>query len=144
METAFEGDPLTRYRPWFYAAAAYNLVWGALVVLLPGALFELIAMPPPTHLPLWQVVGMLVLVYAPAYWWVARYPSRHRHLVLIGLAGKLLGPLGFAWAVTTGELPMTFGLTIVTNDLIWWPAFTLFLRDAARYNGGWGALLRGA
>jgi hypothetical protein len=100
-------------------------------------------MRPPEYLALWQVVGMLVAVYAPAYWWVARFPSRHRHLVIIGLLGKLLGPIGFAWSAASGQLPLAFGLTILTNDLIWWPAFALFLRDAARLSGGWRRFLSG-
>lgn len=132
-----------RYRPWLYAAAAYNLVWGTVVSLFPASLFSLIGVPPPNYLPLWQVVGMFVLVYAPAYWWAGRDPFRHRHLVLIGLLGKVLGPAGFLWALVTQGLPLAFGWTILTNDLIWWPAFTLFLRDAARQGGGWRALLRG-
>ena len=85
---------------------------------------------------------MFVLVYAPTYWWVGRFPSRHRHMIVIGLLGKVLGPLGLAWFATAGQLPATFDLTILTNDLIWWPAFGLFLRDAARASG-WGRLLRG-
>lgn len=100
-------------------------------------------MAPPNYLPLWQVVGMFVLVYAPAYWWVGRFPARHRHLIVIGLLGKLLGPAGFAWSAAGGHLPLAFGLTILTNDLIWWPAFLLFLRDVARQHGGWAALLQG-
>jgi small multidrug resistance pump len=136
-------DPLGRYRPWLYAAALYNLVWGTVIILFPGALFALIGMDPPTYAPLWQVVGMFVLVYAPAYWWAARFPTARRHFILIGFLGKLLGPLGFVWSAATGALPLAFGLTILTNDLIWWPAFILFLRDAARQNGGWDALLRG-
>lgn len=74
---------------------------------------------------------------------MARYPERHAQLVLIGLLGKLRGPLGFAWAVLMGQLPLAFGWTILSNDLIWWPAFTLYLRAAARQRGGWAALLRG-
>jgi hypothetical protein len=134
---------LARYRPWFYAAALYNFVWGSLNVIFPELFFLLVGMPAPNYPPLWQVVGMFVLVYAPAYWWAARFPARHRHLIVIGLLGKLLGPLGFAWSVAGGALPITFGWTILTNDLIWWPAFALYLRDAARLSGGWGALLAG-
>jgi hypothetical protein len=137
------GRSLARYRPWFYAAALYNLVWGSVNLLFPQFLFGLIGMPPPSYLPLWQVVGMFVLVYAPGYWWAARHPDRHRHLILIGLLGKLFGPIGFTWSVAGGQLPLAFGWTILTNDLIWWPAFGLYLRDAARAYGGWGALLRG-
>jgi len=136
-------DPLSRYRPWLYAATAYNLIWGSVGVLFPQAFFQLVRMDAPNYLPLWQVIGMFVLVYAPAYWWAARHPWRHRHLVLIGLLGKLLGPIGFLWALVGGQLPLAFGWTILTNDLIWWPAFVLFLRDAARHGGGWISLLRG-
>ena len=136
-------DPLARYRPWFYAAALYNLVWGIVAILFPARFFALIDMPGPNYPALWQVVGMFVMVYAPAYWWVGRFPTRHRHLILIGLAGKVFGPIGFAWSAATGQLPLAFGLTILTNDLIWWPAFALFLRDAARVSGGWARLLSG-
>jgi hypothetical protein len=136
-------DALDRYRPWFYAAALYNFVWGSLNVIFPELFFLLVGMPPPNYPPLWQVVGMFVLVYTPAYWWAARFPVRHRHLIVIGLLGKLLGPLGFAWSVASGALPLAFGWTILTNDLIWWPAFALYLRDAARLSGGWRALLGG-
>ena len=138
-----DDDSLARYRPWFYAAALYNLVWGSMMVLFPQLFFRLIGMPLPNYPALWQVVGMFVLVYAPAYWWAARYPTPHRHLILIGVLGKLLGPLGFVWSVAGGQLPLAFGWTILTNDLIWWPAFGLYLRDAARLGGGWRALLRG-
>ena len=131
------------YRPWFYAAALYNLVWGAVTILFPFLFFDLIGMERPLYPALWQVVGMFVLVYAPAYWWAARNPYRHRHLILIGLLGKVLGPIGFVWTLGSRELPLAFGWTNLTNDLIWWPAFALFLHDAARCCGGWLALLRG-
>ena len=134
---------LARYRPWFYAAALYNLLWGACVILFPRRTLRLLGLPQATPTPLWQVVGMLVLVYAPGYWWVARRPGRHRQLVLIGLLGKVLGPVGFIWTARSGELPRRFGWTILTNDLLWWPAFIGYLRVAARQPGGWAALLRG-
>ncbi len=86
---------------------------------------------------------MFVLVYAPAYWWAARFPYRHRQLILVGLAGKILGPIGFVWALANGGLPASFGWTILTNDLIWWPAFALYLRDVAARAGGVAPLLRG-
>lgn len=134
---------LTRYRPWFYAAALYNLVWGGVMILRPNFFFDWIGMSRPNYPALWQVTGMFVLVYAPAYGWAARYPRRHHHLILIGLLGKVLGPLGFLWSVSAGQLPLAFGWTILTNDLIWWPAFGLYLRDVARASGGWERLLSG-
>ena len=135
---------LERWRPWFYAAAVYNLLWGGWVILAPTAFFDLIGMTRPNILPIWQVVGMFVLLWAPGYWWVARYPDRHAHLVLIAMAGKILGPVGLVVGVTTGSLPLAFALTIVTNDLVWWPGFATYLREVAAESGGWRRLLSGA
>ncbi len=134
---------LTRYRVWFYAAALYNLIWGTINVLFPSLFFDIVGIPRPNYDALWQVTGMFVLVYAPAYWWAARHPFQFRHIVLIGLLGKVLGPIGFAWSVLIGTLPLAFGLTILTNDLIWLPAFFLYLRDVTKLSGGFKALLLG-
>ncbi len=134
---------LEPYRSWFYAAAAYNLVWGTVNVLFPNLLFDSLGMPKPNYPTFWQLVGMFVLVYAPAYFWAARYPERHPHLIVIGLLGKIFGSIGFVWSVITSQLPLAFGWVILTNDLIWWLPFGLFLRDAARERGGFGALMRG-
>lgn len=135
--------PFARYRPWFAAAALYNLLWGLAAILQPRLLFDLLGLPIPTPLPIWQVVGMFVLVYAPAYAWAARDPYAHRHLILIAALGKILGPIGFVWSAASGALPLAFGWTILFNDLLWWPAFFAFLRAAARQSGGWGALMMG-
>jgi small multidrug resistance pump len=135
---------LLTYRPWFYAAALYNLVWGTVNIVFPTALFDLLDLDHPNYLPLWQVVGMFVLVYAPAYWWAGRYPQRFPHLIVIGMLGKLLGPIGFAGAVLFSDFPIRFGVTILTNDLLWYPAFLGYLVNAARAGGGWRALLSGA
>lgn len=134
---------LERYRGWLYAAALYNLVWGAATVLFPQWLFDGLGIARPNYLALWQVVGMFVLVYAPAYWWAARKPARHRHIVLIGLVGKLLGPLGFVWSWAMGALPLQFGLTILTNDVLWWPSFFGYTIAAVGLSGGWRAFLSG-
>lgn len=133
-------DPLRRFSPWFYAAAAYNLTWGTTNVLAPALLTRPLGLG-PHGLVAWQAVGMLVLVYAPGYWWAGRRPSQHAHLIAIAVLGKTLGPIGFAWAAATGKLPLTFGLTILTNDLVWLPAFACYLRAATRPYGGPTTLL---
>ena len=84
-----------------------------------------------------------MLVYALGYWWAARSPGRHAHLVFLGLLGKVLGPLGFVWALWRGDLPASFGRIVAFNDVIWWPAFALYLRDAAAAAGGWRRFLGG-
>jgi small multidrug resistance pump len=126
---------LDRYRPWFYAAAAYNLVWGCTTILFPEAWFRLLGVPISQTFVFWQLAGMFVLVFAPAYWWTARAPERHAHLVAVGLLGKTLGVVGFAIAVATGRLQPAFAPVIVLNDLIWIPAFAAFVRQAATQRG---------
>ena len=134
---------MTGYRRWLTAAALYNLTWGTVVALFPAPYLRLIGVAVPQDLVLWRVVGMFVLVFAPGYWWAARDPARHAHMVLIGLAGKALGPLGFAWAYLTGQMPLAFGLVNLTNDLIWLPVFVLFVGQAAQAAGGWRAFVAG-
>jgi hypothetical protein len=139
-----EADPaLQSFAPWLYAAAVYNFVWGVSVIIFPEWVFRLLKMPVPHPLAFWQTVGMFVLVYAPAYAWAARLPNEHAHIVLVGMLGKILGPLGFLVMLSTGRLPLRFELVLVTNDLIWWLPFTAFLLAAARLHGGWRAFLLG-
>ncbi|MGP1346184.1 MAG: alkyl hydroperoxide reductase [Phycisphaerales bacterium] len=122
-------------RPWMrhilYAAAIYNIAWGAFVILFPNALFNWIGAEPPRYPELWQCIGMIVGVYSIGYAVAAPNPTRHWPIVLVGLLGKVLGPIGFIDAVfIKNTFPIEFGATILTNDLIWWIPFALILRAA--------------
>jgi hypothetical protein len=116
------------------AAALYNVLWGALVVLFPFALFRVLAMELPNYPEIWQCVGMIVGVYGVGYAVAALDPLRHWPIVLVGLLGKVFGPVGFVSAVAAGDLPLRFGLTLLTNDIIWWLPFALILLHAYRIN----------
>jgi hypothetical protein len=118
---------------WLRAAAVYNVVWGTVVILFPNLLFDLCAMPRPNYPEIWQCVGMIVGVYGVGYWAAAGDPRRHWPIVLVGLLGKVFGPIGFAAALWNGTFPPVFGLTILSNDLVWWAPFALILRDALRH-----------
>ena len=117
---------LQKYRKWFYAAAVYNAFWGTIVGLFPNLIFRSLGMTIPNYPALMQAIGMIVGVYAIGYWLVAANPQRYGPFVYIGLAGKVLGPLGFIYAAVKGDLPWSFGLVNVTNDLIWLPSFIPF------------------
>ncbi len=120
--------------PVLKAAALYNLLWGAAVVIFPAALFQWAAVEPPRYPQIWQWVGMIVGVYGIGYWIAASDPLRHWPLVLVGLLGKVLGPIGFLFAAVHGDLPWAWGVTIIFNDLIWWAPFAAILYYAARHN----------
>ena len=116
-------------------AAIYNMLWGAWVVLLPLQFFELTGMAEPTHPVIWQGMGMVIGAYGLGYWWASFDPVRHWPIVAVGFIGKILGPLGFVMNYLQGNIPASFGYTLITNDLIWWIPFFLILRDAHRK--GW-------
>ncbi|MFM8539022.1 MAG: SelL-related redox protein [Planctomycetaceae bacterium] len=119
---------------WLVAAGIYNLAWGALTVLVPRWLFDLTGMEPPSYPFIWQCVGMIVGVYGIGYLAAARDPFRHWPIVLVGFLGKIFGPLGYVGGVLKGEVPPAFGVTLPTNDLIWWIPFGLILYHAFRAN----------
>lgn len=113
------------------AAAIYNLLWGAFIVLFPNAIFDFAGLPRMVnYIGIWQCVGMIVGVYGIGYWIAAGDPQRHWPIVLVGFLGKILGPIGFIDAYMNGVFNLKFGLTIISNDLIWWIPFYLILRSS--------------
>ncbi len=117
---------------WLIAAGIYNLVWGAITIDFPHLLFDLCGISRLNYPEIWQCVGMIVGVYGIGYLIAAGDSRRHWPIVLVGFLGKIFGPIGFAFALWKGAFPMLFGLTILTNDLIWWIPFGSLLLDAAR------------
>ncbi len=124
------------YRPWMkwilLAASAYNLAFGLFAIVFPHAMFDMIGMEIPRYPELWQCIGMIVGVYGVGYAIAAFDPLRHWPIVLVGFLGKLFGPIGMAWAVSKGTLPIAFGIANVTNDLIWLVPFALILIQARK------------
>ena len=130
-----------RPQPWMkyvlLSAAAYNILWGTVAILFPEAMFRLAGIDPlPSHPELWQCIGMFVAVFGLGYAIAARHPFVHWPIVLVGLLGKVLGPAGFLYSVYRGRLPIEFGWTILTNDLIWWVPFSVVLWHAVRFHQG--------
>ena len=125
-------------RRWLVAAGVYNLAWGAPVILFPDLPFQLVGMEP---LPdpgraIWQCLGMVIGVYGVGYACAAARPLRHWPIVLVGMLGKVLGPIGFVDAAIRGEVPWRSGWLILTNDLIWWVPFGWLLLLAWRHHRG--------
>lgn len=110
------------------AAAIYNIMWGAWVVLFPATFFVWTGMAVPEHLMIWQGMGMVIGVYGVGYWWASVDPMRHWPIVAVGFLGKIFGPIGFVWNYLQGIVPAAFGWTLITNDLMWWVPFFLILK----------------
>lgn len=121
-------------------AAIYNIAWGTWVIIFPNHIFDLSGIERPNYPGVWQCVGMIVGVYGIGYWIAAKDFVRHWAIVLVGLIGKVLGPIGFLQSALTGLLPWSWGFMILTNDLVWWVPFAgilyLVLKNATDPQNG--------
>jgi len=99
-------------------AAIYNIFWGILIAIHPTvilfddskSIFVIIVL---------QCIGMLVGVYGIAYYFASLDPARYWPLILVGLIGKVLGPIGSLHYIFTKQLDSSFFLINVFNDIIW-------------------------
>ncbi len=118
------------HRAVFIAAGIYNIGWGLYAALDPQWLFRFAAMPPANYPQTFACLGMVVGLYGILYLEVARIPEQGWLLAAVGLFGKILGPIGLAYLLWTRTWPPATAILCITNDLIWWPFFALYLRDA--------------
>ena len=112
------------------AAATYNIIWGAWVVLFPQHAFNWTGMDQPIYPMIWQSVGMIVGVYGLGYAIAAFDPDRHWPIVLVGFFGKVFGPIGFIYHYSLGNFPPSFWWITLFNDLIWIVPFALIFWSA--------------
>lgn len=118
------------YRVVFAVAGIYNVCWGIYAAIDPQWLFRISGMEPMRHPAIFATLGLVVGLYGVLYFDVARDPERGWLIAAVGLAGKVLGPIGFAVLVFSGEWPLSASILILTNDLVWWVPFGLYLYDA--------------
>ncbi len=111
----------------FIAAGIYNIAWGIFSAVFPEWLFHFAGMPPMRYPEIFQCVAMIVGVYGVLYLYVAFALERGWLIIAIGLLGKILGPLGFLSLLVSGKWPIDAIVLILSNDLIWWIPFTLYL-----------------
>lgn len=116
----------------FAAAAVYNIAFGLWTSLAPRAFFAIFRLQPPNYPSIWACLGMVVGLYGVGYAYAAWRLDRAFPFIAIGLAGKILGPIGWMMSMRSGELPLRTFPLIVFDDLIWWTPFALFLLEGMR------------
>ena len=131
--------PATGHPKWMrnvmIAAAVYNILWGAWVVIFPNAFFHWVGMTPPESDIIWRGMGMVIGVYGLGYYWASYDPIRHWPIIAVGFLGKIFGPLGYVMNLINDSVPPEFGYTLITNDFIWWIPFFLILKRV--HEDGW-------
>ena len=114
----------------FVAAGLYNIAWGCYAVIDPQWFFRLTGLALSNSPQIFACLGMVLGLYGLLYLEVARRPEQGWPIAAVGLAGKLLGPLGLAWLIVTGVWPASTVVIVITNDLLWWVPFAWYLRDS--------------
>lgn len=87
-------------------------------------------MPLENYPQIFACLGMVVGLYGIIYLEIARVPERGWLPAAVGLCGKVLGPVGLAALIWSGQWPSKTLVLCLTNDLIWWVPFALYLYDA--------------
>jgi len=118
------------HRVTFVLAGVYNGLWGLYAAYDPDWLFRFAGMEPLRHPQIFACLGMVIGLYGLIYLEVARRPAHGFALAAVGLLGKVLGPIGMAQLVWSGTWPPAAAVLCLTNDVIWWVPFGLYLRDA--------------
>ena len=120
------------YRIAFTAAAAYNIAFGLWAAVFPNAFFRVFALASPRYPAIWACLGMVIGLYGVGYAYGAWRLDRAFPFIAIGLAGKILGPIGWVTALLSHELPFRTFPLIVFDDLLWWLPFGMFLLEGTR------------
>jgi hypothetical protein len=113
----------------FTLAGFYNIAWGIFTSLNPQWLFRFSKIPDINYPQIFQCLAMVIALYGLLYWEVARLPEQNWRIAAVGLLGKILGPIGMTYMITTHRWPPRIMILCLTNDLIWWLPFALYLRD---------------
>lgn len=116
----------------FVLAGVYNAAWGLYAAVDPNWFFRFSGLAPLNHPEIFACLGMVIGLYGILYLEVARRPEHGGLIAAVGLAGKVLGPIGLAVLLMSGRWPPRAAVLCVTNDFIWWIPFGLYLFDVFR------------
>lgn len=113
-------------------AATFDMVAAAILVLAPASLLEWAGSDIPVYREVWKCLGLVVGLAGLGYALAARNPFQLWPMVLVGLLGKILIPIGFVWGAANGSTPWEIGVIVFALGPVWWLPFGLILRGTAR------------
>jgi hypothetical protein len=114
----------------FTLAGVYNICWGLFSSVYPNWLFVFAGIPRINYAEIFACLGMVIGLYGIIYLEVARRPEKGFLLAAVGLAGKVLGPIGLIFLIAKGQWPFSTIILCATNDFIWWIPFGIYLADS--------------
>jgi hypothetical protein len=124
--TPCEARRMLEYRVLFAVAAACNVAFGIAAAFWPRAVFAAAGAPAAANSAAWQALGAVIVLFGFLYACVAVRPERGTAIVALGLALKVLGPVGWLISLPAGMTPGSFPMILV-GDLVWWLPFAAYL-----------------
>ena len=109
-------------------AAAYNFTWGTAAIIAPRHLARVLGLYDAGDGMGWRAAGVVVLAYAPAYFWAADHRREAKPMIATATFGKLLGVVGWIVGFVSGRFGPRTILLPVFNDLVWLPGLLKLLR----------------
>jgi hypothetical protein len=98
-------------------------------LLFPFTVLDVFQVGRPSYGILLQGLGIVDGVLALGYAYAAVRLQKAFPFIAIGLAVKLIVPLGWLLAVASGQLTARTLTLVIFNDVVWWIPFALFLLE---------------
>jgi hypothetical protein len=115
-------------------AALYNIVWGVFFVFFPNVIFNILAIPVPNYIELWQCFGLVLGLFGIGYFIASFSPITHWLIVFVGFLCNVFGAILFLKAYIFGSLPLNFFSLVLLIDVLWILPFYYFLLYAYEAN----------
>ena len=105
-------------------AGIYHIIWGLSVILFPTFYFDLIQIPHPNYIELWQWMGLFSSIFGIGFIIISNNPMHHWPLVFIGFSLKICSIIGFLIGYFKGHLVgSVFNMNIlktINNAVKYW------------------------
>ncbi len=132
MTTTIERPMSSGWRTFFLVAALYDLLLGAVFLVIGERILTSVGMVLPPHIAYIQLAAVFIFVQGLGYWLVFRDPFANLGIVRIGVAYKAAYSGLALYYLVSGQLPSVFFIPWAVTDLLFLIGFVLFLRAAPR------------
>ena len=132
MNLIVERPVSSGWRTFFLVAALYDLILGAVFLVIGERILTAVGMVLPPHIAYIQLAAVFIFVQGLGYWLVFRDPFANLGIVRIGVAYKAAYSGLALYYLVSAQLPSAFFIPWAVTDLLFLIGFVTFLRGASR------------
>jgi hypothetical protein len=98
-------------------------------VLFPSTVLDLFQVDRPGYSLMLRGLGVVEGLLAVGFAYAALNLQRAKPFIAIGLAARVIAPVGWLLAVAGGQLTARTVTLVIFDDIVWWIPFALFLLE---------------